>query len=447
MAMEAGKLRDKALKAMQSGQFDVAAEYYKELVKVDRKEIAHCLRVAEAYSKAGNVQRTIFWYATAAKKFAQTGHLPKAIAAAKMVLTLKPEHEEIKPMLAELYAKKDRSSIGTDSLREHLVMAEPEPQTSSPIQLETTATVSTQTRLEVPPPTPPTIHSPVEESASLDLGAESALHELPKVPLFSDLEPAAFEGLIDAINLRAYEAGESILVEGEKGDAFFILTSGSVSVQKENAAGMTVTLARLEEGAFFGEFAYLAGTLRSASVIAETDVETLEVNRKGLDRLATEHPKVKKALQKFYHDRVLQNLLALSPLFEPLGAQEKMQVLALFRFQEFPAGAVLLEEGIEGRELSVIVSGSAKVTQTKSDSPGTLASLKEGDFFGEMSLLRGEKTSAKVTAVTPVSVFSLPASEFNRLTEQYPQLKSVLQAHAEERRMLNASRLAEAGMV
>ena len=69
---------------------------------------------------------------------------------------------------------------------------------------------------------------------------------------------------------ESYEAGQTIVREGEPGDIFFMIDSGSVDVfikAKGDAPVVTLT-----SGQFFGELALLSNDNRTASCIAKTTV-------------------------------------------------------------------------------------------------------------------------------------------------------------------------------
>lgn len=441
--MDVRKLKEDAALFMKAGQFDAAIKNFKLLMKVEKREVQHWIRTAECYQKLGKPADTVSWYEQAAKKYAEVGHLPKAIAVAKLVLGIDPANESLKALLADLYAKKDGDAGGSalDGMRDKLVDA------SAP------AAANAPSRAPAPPaPAAPAGSAaarptalPEAELEVLDLGSEEALSKLPHVPLFSDLAPDEFGKLIDHVEVRTYQPGEAVVSEGEPGDAFYAITAGAATVVKENAAGMSVELAVLGDGMFFGEFAYFAGTPRTASVIAKSTLEVLEIGRQSLERLIQEHPRVKQALRKFYSDRVLQNLLRISPLFEPLTPQEKMRLLGEFAYNEVPARAIVLEAGTAGDGLYVIASGRVSVRRKQDGRETTVADLKEGDFFGEMSLLSGTKTTARIQAETPLTFFKLPAAAFDGFLAQYPQLATIIRAYAQERKLRNDH--AAAGLV
>jgi CRP-like cAMP-binding protein len=66
-----------------------------------------------------------------------------------------------------------------------------------------------------------------------------------------------------------------------------------------------------------------------------------------------------------------------------------------------------------------------------------LAELKEGDVFGEMSMLWHKKTCASVRALTPCVVLRLPRENFNEVIMTHPQILETLTALSEARQKAN----------
>ncbi|HET9000149.1 MAG TPA: cyclic nucleotide-binding domain-containing protein [bacterium] len=106
------------------------------------------------------------------------------------------------------------------------------------------------------------------------------------------------------------------------------------------------------------------------------------------------------------------------PLFAGLSKREFSQIAGLVDEVEAPAGTRLATIGEAGHELFIIVEGEARVTTQ----PGRTASLRAGDFFGEMSLLDGEPRSATVEASTPIRLLVLGHREFWQLLDRTASL-------------------------
>ncbi len=99
------------------------------------------------------------------------------------------------------------------------------------------------------------------------------------------LSAGAVEALEAAARQVRFGAGETIVRAGEEGESVYLLVRGRVSVTVDLPGGGLVRVAALSAGMAFGEMAILGEKLRSANVIADTDVECLEVEISDLDRL------------------------------------------------------------------------------------------------------------------------------------------------------------------
>jgi predicted acylesterase/phospholipase RssA/CRP-like cAMP-binding protein len=132
--------------------------------------------------------------------------------------------------------------------------------------------------------------------------------------------------------------------------------------------------------------------------------------------------------------------LAEHPLFKdvPLAAIEELRRLA--RPRRVGAGEALCEAGDAGTSLLVIVRGVAHVHV--GDACGPAARLRRGDVVGEMSLLTGERRSATVVAVLPVSLLELDRDAFTQLLADHPVVLNNLTRILSERLRATTARAA-----
>ena len=97
-------------------------------------------------------------------------------------------------------------------------------------------------------------------------------------------------------------------------------------------------------------------------------------------------------------------------------------IQAMFmRMQEVPvrAGDEVIKQGADGDYYFIIKSGKAKVTRaSKSGSELTLATLKDGDAFGEEALLSEAKRNATVSMETDGVLMRLSKDDFNALLKE-----------------------------
>jgi CRP-like cAMP-binding protein len=84
----------------------------------------------------------------------------------------------------------------------------------------------------------------------------------------------------------------------------------------------------------------------------------------------------------------------------------------------FDAGTVMAREDHQGNEFVAIVEGRARVEKRGQ----LLATLREGDFFGEIALLDGGPRTASVIAETDVVAEVIGRREFAGLVETAPHM-------------------------
>jgi CRP-like cAMP-binding protein len=299
-------------------------------------------------------------------------------------------------------------------------------------------------------PTPVTAPVSMKPAATIPEGREvtdgpAASSLLPSevdqshVPLFSELPHEAFVELLERLKLRRVEAGEVILKEGDEGKSIYILATGVAQVVKAAASGPAIELAVLQDGAFFGEMALLNGSPRVASVIAMDDCDVLEITEEILRELTAKHPSVGQSLKKFYRQRLLQNVMAISPLFRAFDKPDRRSLVELFRVREAKKNEAILSEGQPADGLYVVMHGAALV-QKKDPKTGRavpLAALKEGDVFGEMSLLTKKPVSASVIAKRNTLVLRLPKPVFDELMFTHPAVLEVVSELSDQRTKVN----------
>ena len=100
-----------------------------------------------------------------------------------------------------------------------------------------------------------------------------------KVPLFEGVAPEDRVALARAATVRTYRRGETIVEQGQPGDAFYVVVKGRVAVAIVAPDGREVVLNSLGEGEHFGEMALLDDAPRSASVIAQEKSELAILSR------------------------------------------------------------------------------------------------------------------------------------------------------------------------
>jgi CRP-like cAMP-binding protein len=252
---------------------------------------------------------------------------------------------------------------------------------------------------------------------------------LPNIPLFSDLPQDAFIELFERCPLRRFSEGQRVFEQGSHGDAFYVICEGSVRVFRDEG-GVRKEIATLGSGAFFGEMALLSGAPRMASVeSASEDTQVLEISAPVLSELSRRYPQVARALKKFCRERLLINVMGSSALFQPFNRKDRRALVEKFRAREVKKNEVIIREGERADGLYVVLSG--EVEARKGDQ--VLSRLKEGELFGEISLLSKTPATATVSAMRRTSLLRLPREDFDALILTHPQILVLVSELSEQR--------------
>jgi len=111
---------------------------------------------------------------------------------------------------------------------------------------------------------------------------------LQRTPLFGQFSEKELEAVLRTAKQRTFEAGSTIVHEGDAGGVgFYLITNGQVEVRKGKKA-----LAKLGAGEFFGEMALIDEAPRSADVVALEKTSCLMLTRWDLRGLIGAHPDI-----------------------------------------------------------------------------------------------------------------------------------------------------------
>ncbi|KAJ1728160.1 hypothetical protein LPJ72_005600 [Coemansia sp. Benny D160-2] len=108
---------------------------------------------------------------------------------------------------------------------------------------------------------------------------------LETVPLLKSLEPYERQKIADALESVAYEDSETIVRQGDPGDDFFLIETGSVRVYKADDDGVTREYPSLVQGGYFGELALLDNQPRQATLVAGCRTKCARMSKDAFDRL------------------------------------------------------------------------------------------------------------------------------------------------------------------
>ncbi|MDA3849975.1 MAG: cyclic nucleotide-binding domain-containing protein, partial [Spirochaetaceae bacterium] len=203
------------------------------------------------------------------------------------------------------------------------------------------------------------------------------LNILNQIDFFQDLEIGKAQKFITIVQEECFKKGDFIIQKGTRGDKFYIIYSGNVSVSGEELKQKKV----YGTYEYFGEVALITESERTADVIAETDVTAYSIGRdEFLDFI--EGTELKQTLLRLAKIRCEDtwNLLSTSPFFNFCSSFQKTWLESIFIPLKKTGSGVLQKEGTAIEFIYIIKDGIVKVSKEGKE----IITLKRGDSFSMM---------------------------------------------------------------
>jgi len=365
MNREKMSFKEVAQQALSRGEWRKALECFQNHCAQEPEDLRSQLKVAELLERLGQKKEAVQMYRKVAEAYAQDGFLLQAISINKIILRIDPSSQDVNDRLAQLYAEKAKE---TRSLR-----------------------------------------------------------PFPHIPLFSELNEQELQSLLPHVQSKTFLKGSFICQEGEGGDSLFVISRGEVAIAKQTQGGREVWVRNLREGDFFGEFGFFVDQKRHATVKAMSECEILEISRNELNEMIKIHPRLNEVLHNLFKERILDNFLALSPLFSSLTSEERGEVIKRFHLLKIPEGTIIFKGGDPPTSLYMVRSGGVEIfTQNRQGKKVILGILESGNFFGEIGPLLDKPRTANARTTRPTELLEMTKEDLKACLLQFPALQTKL---------------------
>lgn len=94
---------------------------------------------------------------------------------------------------------------------------------------------------------------------------------LDKIEILADLKQAEKAKIVDCLKTQRFKAGDRVIVEGEEGDNFYLVQSGTANATRRLADGTDETVYEFKENDYFGELALINAEKRQATITVTSD--------------------------------------------------------------------------------------------------------------------------------------------------------------------------------
>jgi len=269
---------------------------------------------------------------------------------------------------------------------------------------------------------------------------------LASVEILSPFTRDELERLAGHAESRFFSFGETVCNAGDVAGGLFVVKSGSVRVFTEEH-GKEISMGVRKPGEVFADLAMLRDYRHESSVRASLKTELLFIPRDAIEAIIAGNPAALAFVTSYVAISSAGGFVA--PLFDLRGKVSKGELEELVRsvgVKRVGAGKVILQQDSrDDRRLYVVRHGEVSVVRSDEGSEYPLATLRQGESFGEKACLMRQEQLVSVIAVTDTTLLVIPEKTVHLILERNPKLREALEERIRfvERELHRQKKLAE----
>ncbi|WP_171515954.1 peptidase domain-containing ABC transporter [Cupriavidus necator] len=280
---------------------------------------------------------------------------------------------------------------------------------------------------------------PASEAGPAGAGAATAAPQQPEagpalaaflagVEILSVLTPEELARLAEAAQVLSFGFGDTVCNAGDTAPGLFIVKSGSVRVFNEEH-GKEISMGVRKAGEVFADIALLRDYRHESSVRASGKTELLMIPRSVSEPVVAGNPAALAFITSYVAISSAGGFVA--RLFDLRGKLDKQELEDAVRsvgVKRVAAGReILKQDGREDRRLYVVRQGTVRIVRSEEGSEFPLATLGQGDIFGERACVMRQEQLASALAETDVRLLVIPEKTVQVILERNPRLREVLE--------------------
>eukprot|EP00494_Astrolonche_serrata_P031999 UN32268 len=258
---------------------------------------------------------------------------------------------------------------------------------------------------------------------------------LIEVPILRRLSSLERQKISEKMVRKTWAQGQQIIKQGEVGTEFFIILEGSVDVLVyDQTSQKDGKVASLSTGDYFGDTALLSDKKRNASIICDTDVVTLSLEKKHFLELFGEkgfHVRFGRRKAKLVNSdrgvekdqktvKIIKEAVNNNPLFAgPFEEKQLNDLVLAMRPRQYAAKNPIIKQGDVAENFYVIESGIVEMRENNK----FVNTRKSGESFGEFALLYNCRRSVSAIAKTDCKLWYVDRFKFKKILIKLPDKK------------------------
>ena len=269
---------------------------------------------------------------------------------------------------------------------------------------------------------------------------------LSTIEMFSAFTPQELQQLAMQADSRWFDFGETVFEAGQKCTGVYVIRSGAVRIFSDDQ-GKEVSVGVRKAGDVLAEIGAIREHKHDTSVRASSRTELLFISREAIAPFLARNKDAAVFLASYTAIRMAGGVV--SRLFDLRGKVEQAELAQLVRsvgVKRVEAGATILTQGAnDDRRLYVVRQGKVRIVREEQGTQYPIATLRQGDVFGEAMALNPGEQPASAIAETEAVVLVIPTDTVRFVAERKPQIKEFLEGRVKsaERELERQKQLAE----
>jgi ATP-binding cassette subfamily B protein len=269
---------------------------------------------------------------------------------------------------------------------------------------------------------------------------------LSTVEILSPFTRDELERLAEHAESRFFAFGDTVCNAGDPATGLFVIRSGSVRLFTEEH-GKEISMGVRKQREVFADLAMLRDYRHESSVRASAKTELLFIPRAAIEPVISRNRAALDFVTSYVAISSAGGLVA--RLFDLRGKANKSELEEFVRsvgVKRVAAGKeILKQDGREDRRLYVVRHGEVQIVRTEDGTEFRLATLRQGEIFGEKACMLRQEQIASVTAITDTTLLVIPEKTVHQILERNPKLREVLEDRIRfiERELHRQKKLAE----
>ena len=250
---------------------------------------------------------------------------------------------------------------------------------------------------------------------------------LSSVEILSPFSREELERLAEHAESRFFSFGETVCNAGDPAEGLFVIKSGTVRIFTEEH-GKEISMGVRKTGEIFADIAMLRAYVHESSVRSSAKTELLFIPRAAIEPVIGGNEAALAFVASYVAISSAGGFVA--QLFDLRGKLNKAELEEYVRsvgVKRVSAGKeILKQDSREDRRLYVVRHGEVRIVRNEDGTDYTLATLRDGEIFGEKACLLRQEQAASVIASTDTRLLVIPERTVHFILERNPKLREVL---------------------